>query len=108
MMSKPRDKRPTGLPKADPTATPILKKTVDRTRHCKQCGQEGRVVSNSTGVNVYCGPCKIHWPISATPYSSGIPITGPRGLRKETIVEPDWNIADEEDDHVTVGPKRSQ
>ena len=76
---------------------------------CPQCGQKGRTVSNSGGVNVYCNACKIHWPISGMPVAKHVPLTAPRGLSKETIVEPDWSMADAQIGDVSneqVGPKR--
>ena len=75
---------------------------------CQKCGQKGRTVSNHNGVNVYCNTCKIHWPISRT-RGKEIPMTAPRGLSKQTLVEPDWSMADIEIGDVTneqVGPKR--
>jgi ribosomal protein L37AE/L43A len=76
---------------------------------CPKCGQKGRTVTNSSGVNVFCNKCKIHWPISSAPLAKEVPMSTPRGLRKETLVEPDWSMADIEIGDVTneqVGPKR--
>jgi hypothetical protein len=63
---------------------------------CDSCGQDGRVVSNRNGVTVYCGPCKKSWGISSAPLVQEVPATMERGLRKRTLVEPDWSKAQED------------
>ncbi|GAF67775.1 unnamed protein product [marine sediment metagenome] len=68
----------------------------DTARICKQCGETGRVVSNYLGTQVYCGPCKIDWPISSTPMAPQGPLASPRGLSKVTLVEPNFDKAFEE------------
>jgi hypothetical protein len=76
---------------------------------CPDCGQKGRTVTNSGGVNVFCNQCKKHWPISSTPRARELPVALPRGLSKQTLVEPDWSLAEGEVGDVTneqVGPKR--
>lgn len=76
---------------------------------CPKCGQKGRVVSNSLGVNVHCVKCKTHWPISSTPMVPVVPPTPPRGITKTVLVEPNWDIALENDGDVAneqVGPKK--
>ena len=69
---------------------------VDNARICGRCGEEGRVVSGYLGTQVYCGPCKIDWPISSTPAASAMPLAPPRGLNKVTLVEPNYDTAFEE------------
>ena len=98
----------------DPTGLPGIKAenlTAAREARvlCPQCGQKGRTVANSSGVNVFCNACKIHWPISGIPVAKQIPLTAPRGLSKQTLVEPDWNMATDQIGDVSneqVGPKR--
>jgi hypothetical protein len=97
---------PEGLPEVKTSAHGSA--GTDRARICKKCGQEARIVSNNTGVQAYCGPCKINWPISSQPYKVDLPITAGRGLRKETIVEPDWDMAFQDigEPSGSIGPKR--
>jgi len=109
-MTKPTIKqKPTGLPKpkTGPESLPEIPTTpleavskldanVDKARLCPKCGREGRVVSNRLGVNVHCGPCKIHWPITNSPLRPETPSAVPRGFSKHTLVEPDWNMAFDE------------
>lgn len=67
---------------------------LDRNRNCPQCGREARIVSNHLGIRAYCGPCKSGWPVG--PNRSLIqPLIPERGFRRETVVEPDWNLATE-------------
>ena len=92
---------PTGLPevrtKLESLAESNLQANIDRARLCPKCNKPGRVVSNYNGVNVFCGPCKIHWGISNAPLQPESPQSMPRGLHKETYVEPDWTIAFDRD-----------
>lgn len=95
----PRKKKLTGLPEVEDQSVEARKhaKRLDDATFCSKCGEPGRVVSNNNGINVFCGPCKIHWPISATPL---VPVAVPvqeRGLKKTTLVEPDWSRALEDD-----------
>ncbi len=105
-MPKPSIKRPMGLPKPKdgPQSLPAVESTnasppssldenMKNARICPSCGREGRVVSNRLGVNVYCGPCKRHWPISNGPLRPESPACLPRGFRKQTHVEPNWDAA---------------
>lgn len=98
--------KPKGLPKLDnaPSSLPPVQEVnkeeeshldanVDAARNCPKCKKPGRVVSNRLGVNVHCGPCKIHWPITNAPLRPETPSALPRGFSKRTMVEPDWNIA---------------
>lgn len=95
-MAKETKKRLTGLPEPeDAPEHPIQK--VGAGTVCQKCGNPGRVVSNSNGVNVFCGPCKIHWPISSAPLAPTMPPIEGRGLKKRTLVDPDWNRAFEDD-----------
>ena len=101
--------KPAGLPKPEgPASLPSipdaqqedfshLDANIDRARICEGCGREGRVVSNQWGVNVHCGPCKRHWPIANSPLKPESPAALPRGISKRTSVEPDWNVAFEDD-----------
>lgn len=77
---------------------------------CPDCNQEGRVVSNHLGKNVYCGPCKKRWPITSVARGERMTPTSPRPLSKETLVEPDWSKAFEDlggdPTNDQVGPKR--
>lgn len=91
---------PTKLPsrkEIDAKETAQLDANLRNMRLCPTCKREGRVVSNTLGVNVYCGPCKIHWPIANTPLLPEAPILMPRGISKQTHVEPDWNMAYDDD-----------
>jgi hypothetical protein len=91
----PKVERSEGLPPVVDKSTPEadFDGAVDKARICPGCGREGRVVSNRLGVNVHCGPCKRHWPISNSPLQPDSPLTIPRELGKRTLVEPDWNLA---------------
>jgi hypothetical protein len=92
---------PMGLPEKKVTTDSIqetnLWNNIEANRKCPKCGKPGRVVSNNCGVNVFCGPCKIHWPIANSPLRPEIPGSPQRGLHKECSVEPDWNIAFDRD-----------
>lgn len=86
------------------TSSAIAKPNI---RICKLCGKEGRIVSNSVGVNVWC-QCGNRWPISSTSMSPPFPETLPRGLSKQVLVEPNWDLAFQdvgETPNVKVGPK---
>jgi hypothetical protein len=74
-----------------------FRNNLEAARKCPGCGRPGRVVSNNNGVNVFCGPCKRHWPISNSPLRPELPGSPQRGLHKVTSVEPDWNIAFDRD-----------
>lgn len=92
---------PVGLPEPKVTTDSVqeanLQSNIERARKCPKCGRDGRVVSNNCGVNVFCGPCKIHWPIANSPLQPELPLSVPRGLHKETRVEPDWSSAFDRD-----------
>lgn len=70
---------------------------VDANRYCPTCGAEARIVSNFDGRRAFCGPCKKDWPISGAVLEV-IPSTGARGLRKITLIEPNWEAAYEDYD----------
>jgi hypothetical protein len=100
-MSKDNDK-PAGLPpvakKSAPDSLPPIAKSqlssnLDGNRNCPKCGQEGRSISNQFGLSMFCNACKFHWPISSTPIGGLVVPTPGRGLRKQTLVQPDWDIA---------------
>lgn len=98
-----KDGAPTGLPGVKPASRPIddesLDNAVDRSRMCPKCGKPGRIVSNHLGVIGHCGPCKFHWPITNGPLRPELPVSIPRGISKQTHVEPDWNFAFEDLDY---------
>ena len=99
-----------GLPPIDSSMKEDDRPALDKARYCPTCRREARIVSNTYGIEAYCGPCKKNWPISST---SNVLMTAPnlpRGLSKQTLVEPDWNRA-QEDTHgdplnEQIGPKR--
>ena len=101
-----------GLPEIDRAAQADNRTAIEKARTCPHCksAKNVRIVSNQHGVNAICGPCKRHWPISAAPLAPQMPEALPRGLHKQTIVEPQWEKAyDEIEEDVTneqVGPKR--
>jgi len=104
---------PKGLPPIDPSITEArTRSAIDAARICPHCksGKGVRIVSNSYGVHAHCGPCKRHWPISSAPLAPELPPEPPRGLHKETLVEPNWDKAfDEIEEDVTneqVGPRK--
>ena len=70
-------------------------RALDTARKCDKCGKEGRVVSNRNGVRAYC-VCGFNWGISLMALQPSLPLTGGRGISKETLVEPDWSLADED------------
>lgn len=75
------------------------KAPVDAGRICPDCGQPARIVANSYGVQAYCGPCGKDWPISGPRAATVQDIAAiPRGLSKQTLVEPDFSIAYEDDE----------
>jgi len=88
---------PVGKPSPDSQEEADLTSNIDKSRFCPQCKKEGRVVSNYLGVNVHCQTCKRHWPITNSALRPEIPTSLPRGISKQTSVEPDWNKAFEGD-----------
>lgn len=92
---------PMGLPASVVTTNEKLTSTlhtlIDKSRMCPKCNKEGRIVSNYNGVNGFCGPCQIHWPITNSPLRSEVPGLPERGLHKVTAVEPDWSVAFDRD-----------
>lgn len=81
-----------------PSENPVQKvRGIDKSRICEKCGKtekEGvRVVSKiGMGVRAYC-LCGHSWGIALSSPNPPIPVTTGRGLSKETLVEPDWNLA---------------
>ena len=72
---------------------------LEKFRYCHKCGVKGRVVSNSSGVNVHCPQCKDFWPVSGSRApDKRMPLSAPRGLSKQTRVTPDVSIAFEHDE----------
>jgi hypothetical protein len=96
---------PTGLP---PVEQHTGQSALDRNRLCPKCGKEGRTVSNSSGLSVFCNPCKFSWPISTAPLDPKEVVTAPRGLRKKTLVEPDWDMAFDENIGGQSGPPKKR
>lgn len=95
--NKDTRKVPDGLPEVD-YGTPKVS-PVDKAKFCPDCGKEGRVASNHLGRRGYCYYCKIDWPISGPRTHDLVANYGPRGIGKQTLVEPDWDIlSDPEDD----------
>lgn len=110
MARKPKS-LPSGLPQIN-TRYREEKSALSSARICKGCGEEGRVVSNSTGTAVHCNTCKTFWPISSTPNVATVAPTMARGTSKVVMVEPDWNKAFESDEgdvtNEQVGPKQRE
>lgn len=81
-------------------------KTVTNKRQelkCDKCGStEIRIGHNQFGIRAYCTSCKHQWGIAATTGSPRVPTYAGRGMSKETLVEPEWGLA-YEDDVDTVG-----
>lgn len=101
--------KPTGLPSTESRPASQHENFLPGTRFCKKCKREGRVVSNDMGINVYC-LCGNQWPISSMPLCPSMPESMPRGLRKETRVEPNWDLAFEDiggGANEQIGPKKS-
>lgn len=102
-------KKPSGLPSpvgSEEGLPPIhveeenpvaLDRLMSENKKCPKCGKAARVVSNRLGVNAHCGPCKTHWPLTNSPLKPESPSSIPRGFSKHTMVEPDWNMAFDDD-----------
>jgi hypothetical protein len=88
-MTDPYDTTPDDLPEVKEKASG---NPIDLGRTCPTCKGEARVVSNRNGVRAYCGPCKQDWAISG-PRDKVMPHTLPRGISKQTLVQPDWEMA---------------
>jgi hypothetical protein len=63
---------------------------------CPKCGNSLRVVSNYLGVHAHCDNCKDFFPVASTARRVEPTLNLPRGLRRRTLVEPDWGKAFEE------------
>jgi len=94
-------KDPKGLPPV-PRATGST--ALERNRLCPKCKEEGRTISNSLGLSVFCNKCKFSWPITSAPLDPKDELTEPRGLTKRTIVEPDWDMAWDDNIGENSGP----
>jgi hypothetical protein len=91
-----RDEGPEGLPEELPVVEAEARKTaLDTARFCPTCKQEARINSNHLGVRAYCNNCRTDWPISG-PAILDLPASLPRGLSKQTLVEPDIQLAFED------------
>lgn len=95
--------KPGGLP---PIPRGHGRSTIDRNRICNKCGEEGRVISNSGGVSVFCNKCKFAWPVSGVALDSTLAVTPSRGVVKRTLVEPDWDLAYEDLEDNRGPPKK--
>jgi len=89
--------RPKGLPPPVTDDRPASVPVLDKLRSCPDCGNKTRTVSNYLGVRVHCAHCKKWWPVSAAPLRPEAPPSPQRGVRKETLVEPDWGKAFDDD-----------
>jgi len=83
---------PTAFPKPDSIPAPQRENKLFNVRNCQKCGREGRVVSNTNGIHVFC-QCGFNWPISSSALNPPAPMVPMRGLQKMTVVEPDWGKA---------------
>jgi len=105
------DRVPKGLPEADPTEALAEAPAVrsERAKICDKCGERAyRVASGRGGVTAYCA-CGHWWAITSKPVGGTLPLEAPRGLSKQTLVEPDWDKAFEDMEGASndeVGPKR--
>jgi hypothetical protein len=73
-------------------------------RICTKCGQEGRVVRNGGMKFMYCNPCKVHWPVGPAHTPAPVPVASEaRGFHKQTLLEPDWGLAYQDDDDESEG-----
>jgi hypothetical protein len=80
-------------------AREVNESPVDKARFCAACGAEARIVSNRLGRTAFCGPCGTSWPISGPvvpPHAEAAYL--PRGLSKQTLLEPDYSMAYEDDE----------
>lgn len=87
---------PEDLPDLPSSSGPRKVRAIDAARTCPYCGStEVRIAAGSNGVRAYCTPCKRHWGVSMAPMAPTIPLTRGRGIHKETLVQPDWSLVDE-------------
>ena len=84
-------------PKDLPEVKPAAKKSVlDAARICPKCGSnEIRINSSLQDRRAFCG-CGYNWAISMPAVAIMPDRLMERGLRKETLVEPDWETAYED------------
>jgi hypothetical protein len=105
-------KMPRGLPEVDPSVCLDRVSAFDRGRICTTCktGESVRIVSNASGVHAFCRKCKRHWPLSSTPLGPQLPPELGRGIHKQTLVEPNWDKAFDENlgdaTNGQVGPRK--
>jgi hypothetical protein len=88
---------PIEKPAPDSQEEEDLASNIKRSRTCPTCGKNARIVSNYLGINAHCGTCRRHWPVANSALRPEVPSSLPRGLSKQTSVEPDWNKAFEGD-----------
>lgn len=86
---------PKGLPPV-PHRGPSPGSPTTRLTHCPKCDCQLRIVSNYLGVHSHCDPCKEVYPVSSSARRKEPIMNRPRGLRKVTLVEPDWGKAIED------------
>jgi phage FluMu protein Com len=89
------DDEPKGLPPVQ-RQPPSPGSSATRPTHCAKCDYELRVVSNYLGVHAHCDRCKEIYPVSSSARRKEPVMNLPRGLRKVTLVEPDWGKAIED------------
>lgn len=66
-------------------------------RKCDKCsGESVRVQSNFQERRAWCNNCGHNWAISMATSMVVRPEVFDRGLSKQTLVEPDWNLAYED------------
>jgi hypothetical protein len=98
---------PTSFPKPAFVPAPQRENKLYNVRMCQKCGREGRVVSNTNGIHIFC-QCGFNWPISSSALNPPAPMVPARGLQKTTMVEPDWSRAEEDlgvRSNESIGPK---
>lgn len=84
------------LPELPSVEVKPRQRALDTARKCDKCGNEDpRIVSNRDGVRAYC-VCGFNWGISLSAVSPNLPLNSGRGISKQTLVEPDWTLADED------------
>lgn len=92
-------------PKAARDALPAIpradddRSALDQARTCAKCRQPTRIESTPDGVQAFCGPCGLSFPVANASPFWGVPLTLGRGLQKRQLVAPDFSLAfeDEED-----------
>lgn len=100
------DGAPKDLPEAQETPQDYEGQLIpDAGRICPKChsGDNVRFTSSIDGRQAYCGPCKFDWPLGPPVATIAMPIMGRNATGKQTLQQPDWNLAFEDID--PSGPK---